>query len=374
MISQDAIKRSAWHDQQFQEARKRVLDAMAYNLGHGYRLQHPTYRGLPDNSTGSKNRPFFAMKDEANVPLVPKATGAGNPGALWNPAGRKYAKEILQRRAIDTTAQEEGMEPPQVVPPAQEEPSFEKKLELNNMVKQLAISINQGRFSDITFDLYRKVLMVLLAVIPFMDGAELADLYGRFEDIERVSQNQLSERVDDRAPSEEAFLETMKQNIQGVTKLLDEYILRTEGPLTRKQRVRSLNKKVASQTFTIDEKRTILKELVKKYVDKKFDAVIPPADRSTEFVDEVEGGEQIFDALMSINDLLNDDPIDEEAVLEQLDIINVELDTEIDITDEDGSLLPPARVRRRLKDLVKAETGYVVNFRRNNIELNKPRR
>jgi len=109
----DPVVRS-FHDEAMRIARTTVQNKIQYDAGKGARRRDPQYKGLPDNSTGSRNAPFFVCKGEAPFPVSSASplvrrvmAGAGNAGFLWNPEGRKYAKSILQRRAADIIAQQQ---------------------------------------------------------------------------------------------------------------------------------------------------------------------------------------------------------------------------------------------------------------------------
>jgi hypothetical protein len=379
MISKDAMIRSAWHDSQIVEARKKVLDAMNYNLGHGYRLQHPGFRGLPDNSLGSKNRPFFAAKDEADVPLEAKiqSRGGGNAGALWNPAGRKYAQQILARRAVDSDALEEGMEAPQVVSPAESaSPSAEKKLELNLMIRQLAITVTQGSFTELTFSLVKQTILLLFAIMPFMDGDELVTVYTKFDKIEEIARAALVEDVNDRSTSQNAFLSNLADTLEGITKLLSEYMARTEAKdLGFNQRIRQIGQ--PGTTRSLDDKRKILSELIKKYISdkdivKSYKKVKPDiseqADHSMNFL-QLDGGEDAYNAMMNLLEYLADPEKYEDEINDEVDVINTALELDIDVTDDDGNLLAPLQIKRLITNAIKASSNYRVIWKNNVIEI-----
>ena len=341
------------------EARKKVLDAMSYNLGHGYRLQHPGFRGLPDNSTGSKNRPFFAAKDEADVPLESKvqARGGGNPGALWNPAGRKYAKQILQRRAVDSSALEEGLEAPQVVPPAgSEPPSSEKKFELTQLLKQLAVTVTQGNFNELTFGVMRQSLSLLFGIMPFMDDDELVDARAKFDFLENIATQQLSEKQPGRSAGADAILSLMGDTFDSVTQLIKEYIVRTK------------------TTRTLDEKRTIIKELIKKYVDKDIVKALKQVrpdiaiatDRSEEFMDEP-GGDDAVDAMLSLVEYFKDPEENDDNIRSAVEDINRALELDIDVTDDQGNLISPVKIKQLIGAAIREALGYNITWKKDTI-------
>jgi hypothetical protein len=72
-----------FHNQQMAEERARVMLRVANGTKAsssaliGRRMMDPSFKGLPANSTGSRNMPFFAAKDEVNVPLEAKIQARG---------------------------------------------------------------------------------------------------------------------------------------------------------------------------------------------------------------------------------------------------------------------------------------------------------
>lgn len=372
--------RSAWHDQQMQEARRKVMDAVKYNLGHGYRLQHPGFQGLPDNSLGSKNRPFFGAKDEADVPLEHKihARGSGNAGALWNPAGRKYAEQILQRRAIDTSALEEGMEAPQVVPPAGEEPTMEKKLQFNLMLQQLSQAVVQGSVSDLTADLFRRVISTAIGMIPFLDEDEIMRLYRVFTNMLETVQEDMGDGESTASRQIVAFHNSFNDVATSFLNILEEYLIAVEGKflgVRERRAVRATRAKTGrtgpvSQTYTTDEKFTILKGLVKKYMKSGFFKGIEEAFKERresspeqKFIAEnPDVNNEVLDDLLGYKEALTvgaDEPVDIDTLASIVESVAARLGESVDTQDKSVPELNAA-----LKKVFNDATGYKLVIQR----------
>jgi hypothetical protein len=292
MISKDAMIRSAWHNQQMEEARRRVQDAVKYNMGHGYRLQHTGFKGLPDNSTGSKNRPFFAAKDEVNCPLEDKiqARGGGNAGALWNPAGRKYAKSILERRAQDTSALDEGLEAPQAPAiPSSASITDEKKLEMTQMMAQFADYITSGKWSEMTYDLFRRLVALTLAMLPYISEQKVDDIYEYWINQERTVSSVVGRRQDTSRPSTELILPRLRARIDQFAELLSDF-----------------SDKISEATMDEKQKQALLKALLKKFDISIPAEKLPVAATAQKFSVEEQmrqatGGDEVFNALNDLN-------------------------------------------------------------------------
>lgn len=151
-----------------------------------YRHSHPTFKGLPDNSTGSRNQPFFAMKDESQISLEDKLAARMMRGGVLNTdAGMKYAKSILKRRAIDTTNEDlarEGL-------PAQPQPLLEldevesRSLELNNIIDAIDDALNAGTAFAIPLSEVTKLPRLLIALSPTFNERKITALIDVLDDL-----------------------------------------------------------------------------------------------------------------------------------------------------------------------------------------------
>jgi hypothetical protein len=171
-----------WHLQKRLEAQRRV--ALIIQNGTkasssdviAKRMMNPSYKGLPDNSTGSKNRPFFAMKDESHVPLEAKIAARG--GVLHTKVGKEYGYEILKRRAVDTKAQElakEGIPPPEepLLTLSEEE---SKTLEFNNILQTISDAVEGDEVSVALLPELRNGTRLMITLSPTFSSADLTDI------------------------------------------------------------------------------------------------------------------------------------------------------------------------------------------------------
>lgn len=149
-----------------------------------YRRQHlaiyAPHATLPDNSTGSKNRPFFATKDESHISLEDKVKMRG--GVLTTPEGQKYAQFILKRRAKDIIKQDleaQGVEPATVLPQDTDlvlTADESKSLELNNLLTAIDDAIEVGDVSTLTVQELKNIPRLLVAVLPTVSQSRLGEL------------------------------------------------------------------------------------------------------------------------------------------------------------------------------------------------------
>jgi hypothetical protein len=181
-----------FHNQQMREARQRVRFRMEYNAGCGARRANPDYKGLPDNSLGSKNRPFFANKDEAHVPLAHKIASQGggmHGGVLKNFA---YAQRILAQRARDIQAQQALVEGIPFVPPAGPQEGLAQEeldlFDLNQRLTNTLEALNDGAIPPETATAFREVPRLLVSAAATMTTTDFAKLQDIVDSINEVLQ------------------------------------------------------------------------------------------------------------------------------------------------------------------------------------------
>lgn len=142
---------------------------------------------LPDNSTGSKNRPFFENKDESGRPnameqVAAKQTMQG--GVLKNYA---YAKKVLAQRARDTTNQDlqkEGL-PPVPSETLQLDPTESMNMELSNLIQALQNAIQDQTLDTLTVNEIKNIPRLIVALSPTYtqdDVATLLDIIGEMQE------------------------------------------------------------------------------------------------------------------------------------------------------------------------------------------------
>ena len=172
-----------FHNDNMRQERERVLLRIANGTKAsspkviGVRQSHPTYKGLPDNSTGSKTMPFFANKDESHCPIEEKIRMRG--GVLHTKAGKEYGYEILKRRARDDINQRAAVEglPPTPAPLTELSEEEQKSLELDQLLNALDDAIETGDVRAINQAINITLLpRLLVALAPTFSGNKLGSL------------------------------------------------------------------------------------------------------------------------------------------------------------------------------------------------------
>jgi hypothetical protein len=171
----------SYHDQKMAQERERVALRIANGTKAsssnviGLRMQHPSYKGLPDNSCGSKNRPFFANKDESQIPLEEKVRMAG--GVIRN---YDVAKKLLsQTRDIGSinmaaSAGLSGMPTPSMpdAPPVFSEQES-KLFELNQLLQNISDAIGANAMSEVSLNEYKSLPRLVIGLIPTLSEQEI---------------------------------------------------------------------------------------------------------------------------------------------------------------------------------------------------------
>jgi hypothetical protein len=139
---------------------------------------------LPDNSTGSKIRPFQCSKDESGRPNAMEIV-AMNQGKLSGGVVKdyRYARKILDQRARDSAnldLEAQGL-PPQGQPMFEMSRDDSLALELNQLLQNITSSIDEGRLSDLTVNELKNVPRLLIQLLPTMTPQEAVELI-RFMD------------------------------------------------------------------------------------------------------------------------------------------------------------------------------------------------
>jgi len=148
-----------------------------------YRRQHldiyQPHATLPDNSTGSKNRPFYASNGESSFSLEDmKMRG----GVLSTKEGQKYGKFLLNRRANDIRAKDlvaQGIEPSSVLPSGETvlTPDESKALELNNLLQGVSDATEASDFSSLTIADLKNIPRLMITTLPTMTDQNFAELF-----------------------------------------------------------------------------------------------------------------------------------------------------------------------------------------------------
>lgn len=175
----------SFHEEGMAEARR----AVALRIAQGTKASSPQllaarwhrhdFKGLPDNSTGSKNRPFYSNPDQSDKILEAQPLKGG---VLRD---YKYARFLLDRRAKDTSDQamrKEGIIPPERAA-LELTPEESRSLELNTLLQLLQDSVETGTLVDIGTlmpDL-KNILRLFIALLPTFTGEQLANFQVFFQ-------------------------------------------------------------------------------------------------------------------------------------------------------------------------------------------------
>lgn len=203
-----------------------------------YRRQHlaiyAPHATLPDNSTGSKNRPFYATKDESHTSLEEKMKMRG--GVLSTKEGQKYAQFILKRRAKDIIKQDleaQGVEPSTVLPSDDLTltPDESKSLELNTLLQSINDAVNSRDFSSLTITELKNIPRLMINTLPKMTQSKFAELVAFIEETaeEAEAVAEPKEDIDDDEtelkPGDKATAgaERILRYLEGLLALLEEY-------------------------------------------------------------------------------------------------------------------------------------------------------
>lgn len=219
-----------FHRQKMAESRARV----GLRIEQGTKGSSPDIRSLrrenplnfsnplPDNSSGSKIRPFQCSKDESGRPtpmeivLANQMKSSLTGGVLKD---FRYARKILGQRASDVSnidLESQGL-PPVASPIATLSEADSRTLELNSVLQAIASQINSGRVSDLTLNELRNLPRLLIAVLPSMTPPEAVELM-RFIDDDII--NELRNANVDAEVRLSDYFENVREFIREVIPLL----------------------------------------------------------------------------------------------------------------------------------------------------------
>lgn len=184
-----------WHLQQMAEMRQRVMDRIAVGTKStsphtlATRLAEPLkyYNPLPDNSSGSKSRPFFGARDDSGRPtadelvyLRQREEADMRGGAIHN---FQVAQQLLNRRRQDFQQLEEvkaGLpptEPPQSVLTDLES----KELELNVLLRNIGDAIESEQLDSLSTSEIKNIPRLLISLSPYFDESRVTEIIGYLE-------------------------------------------------------------------------------------------------------------------------------------------------------------------------------------------------
>jgi hypothetical protein len=159
-----------------------ALGGMKIDLQRGHRYTHPSFKGLPYNSTGSRNQMAFLSKAENDVPLEAKVMAGG---ARTQQAQRFYQKKL--KGVAEWTRNQQLMKdglPPTPPNPAQFELSQKESitLELDTLLTTLNNVIESGDLSSMTTKDFSNIPRLLIKfVASTTEKREIVNVIRAFE-------------------------------------------------------------------------------------------------------------------------------------------------------------------------------------------------
>lgn len=177
----------AFHQQTRDKLNGIALGGMKIDLQRGHRYMHPTFKGLPFNSTGSMNRMGFLSKAENDVPLENKVMAGG---ARTQEGQRFYQKQL--KGVAEWTRNQQLMKdglPPTPPNPEQFELPVKESLQLefrqlidfmNNEIETSDFDSGRGPRAGLVTDA-RSLARVVIRLLYISSGDEIVQMIRDFE-------------------------------------------------------------------------------------------------------------------------------------------------------------------------------------------------
>lgn len=143
------------------------------------------YNPLPDNSSGSKSRPFGLNKDESGRPdammlVAMRQAQGGSNGVIHGGVLRdyKYAQKILQQRKSDVLNIEAAAAAlPPVLPNLLELSDVDQiSLRLNGNLQKIIDDVEDGRVDGYTVSAVKAIPIQLIQLLPQLDINKLTEI------------------------------------------------------------------------------------------------------------------------------------------------------------------------------------------------------
>jgi hypothetical protein len=238
---------SNFHDQIAAQERARVMLRIANGTKASSprilnaRREMPLFYSnpLPDNSSGSKNRPIGASKDESGrmnaneIVAMNQAKhhwshGKGSNGHMEGGVLRhfKYAQDILKRRARDAediNLASQGL-PPNPQPGVELSEIDSRNLELNNLLSSIEESIAQTTLSSLTLSELKNVPRLLIFLSTTFDAGRITELLDYIGELVNDITRQYTDsdtRYADNARRVASFLEQLMDYLDEFVKYVD---------------------------------------------------------------------------------------------------------------------------------------------------------
>lgn len=142
-----------------------------------YRRQHPDYKGMIPNSTGSRTTMFFQNKNDRDTPFAVPIAG----GVIKD---FRFAQQLLKQRAESSRAIDEIREglPVSASPPELLSETESRMLELNNILDSLQDQIEVGDITITAVSDLKNITRLFVALLPTFSGEEFAKLQNFISD------------------------------------------------------------------------------------------------------------------------------------------------------------------------------------------------
>jgi hypothetical protein len=145
---------------------------------------------LPDNSSGSKIRPFNLSKDESGRPNAMEIVAMNQSKGGMRLSGGvlkdyKYAQMILKRRGQDTENIKLAAQqlPPQFPPLLELDDVDKQKLTLTQVISKIQDDLDTGDITNLTYDSMKTLGRSLVLLAPTFDEKDITQLSRVFVDM-----------------------------------------------------------------------------------------------------------------------------------------------------------------------------------------------
>ena len=167
----------AFHQQTRALLNRIALGGMKIDLQRGHRYTHPSFKGLPFNSTGSMNRMSFMTKAENDTPLEGKVMAGG---ARTQKAQEHYQKKLkgVAEWTRNQQLMKEGL-PPNPPNPEDFQLSMAEsvKLEIDTLLTNLNNFVEEGSLSAGVIRDFSNLIRLVIRFASFTtDSKELVDM------------------------------------------------------------------------------------------------------------------------------------------------------------------------------------------------------
>lgn len=223
-----------WHDRQMQEHRQRVLQRiemgtkstsphrLAVRLSDPLKYSNP----LPDNSSGSKSRPFMAARDDSGRPtadqLVYMRQHEMQGGAIRD---FQIAQRLLNRRRegyLEQEALKEGLPPAPAAPEVLTDLESQE-LELDILIRSIGDAVEANNFDALSLSEIKNVPRLLIRLAPYMDDSRATQIVAYLDSVVHELNALAGRNIQNQA--KQAAIQRIKLSLESFVKFLEEGVL-----------------------------------------------------------------------------------------------------------------------------------------------------